>query len=103
MANLTGFGWLCGDHMKKGTLEKEDSETTIKKSHGIQQIKTISSRENIALCQYIYRTWISPLTAKWQSKTWLVLMKSVHTNNDAKGWHNRLKFRDAHTNFYKLV
>jgi hypothetical protein len=30
----------------------------------------------ITLCQYIYRTWISPLTAKWQPKTWSVLSSS---------------------------
>jgi hypothetical protein len=52
----------------------------------------------ITLCQYIYRTWISPLTAKWQPKTWSVFMKAVRTNNDAEGWHNRLnqKIRVAH-------
>ncbi len=42
------------------------------------------------LCQYIFRTWISSLTAKWPPKTWSVFMRVVRTNNDAEGWHNRL-------------
>jgi hypothetical protein len=42
------------------------------------------------LCQYIFRTWISSLTAKWPPKTWSVFIWVVRTNNDAEGWHNSL-------------
>lgn len=65
------------------------------------QLKRSAVGKVTRLCEYIFRVWISPLTATSPPKTWSVFMKVVRT----KGWHNRLnrKIRVAHPNFYKLV
>lgn len=53
---------------------------------------------------YISRTWI--YGSVWPPSTWSVFNKSVRTNNDIEGWHNRLNKRAAGRSslqFYLLV
>ena len=40
------------------------------------------------LCDFVNETWINSET--WSPERWSVYMKSVRSNNDVEGWHQRL-------------
>ncbi|KAK4308837.1 hypothetical protein Pmani_019484 [Petrolisthes manimaculis] len=54
--------------------------------------------------EYISRTWING--SVWPPSTWSIFNKSVRTNNDIEGWHNRLNKRAVGRSslpFYLLI
>ena len=60
-------------------------------------------RKIMALC-FIPAQHIAPISDIWPPAAWSVYYQSVRTNNDIKGWHNRLNSRGrAQMNVYMLV
>lgn len=55
------------------------------------------------LINYVRNTWLKDKT--WVPKRWSVYGRKIRTNNDAEGFHNRLKIRakGGKLNFYKLL
>ena len=56
-----------------------------------------------ALVNYINNTWIN--SAVWSPENWSIFRKSVRTNNDVEGWHQRLNHnaRRATLPLYLLI
>ena len=56
-----------------------------------------------ALVNYINDTWIN--SAVWSPENWSIFRKSVRTNNDVEGWHQRLNHnaRRATLPLYLLI
>ncbi|XP_068229184.1 uncharacterized protein [Palaemon carinicauda] len=65
--------------------------------------KAAGVNELISLLNYVKKTWIN--SAIWPPHTWCVFGRSIRTNNDVEGWHNRinLKARKGNLNFYLLL
>ena len=65
--------------------------------------KAAGVKELISLLNYVKDTWIN--SAIWPPHTWCVFGRSIRTNNDVEGWHNRinLKARKGNLNFYLLL
>lgn len=65
--------------------------------------KAGGSHQLISLLNYVKDTWIN--STIWPPHTWCVFGRSIRTNNDVEGWHNRinLKARKGKLNFYLLV
>lgn len=65
--------------------------------------KTAQVKELIILLNYVKDTWVN--SAIWPPHTWCILGRSSRTNNDVKGWHNRinLKARKGNLNLYLLL
>lgn len=56
----------------------------------------------IEMTEYLSSTWIK--STAWQPSHWSVFARSVRTNNDVEGWHQRLDSKGkAKMNFYMLV
>lgn len=65
--------------------------------------KANDSHALITLLDYIKNTWIH--SDIWPPRAWCVFGRSIRTNNDLEGWHNRLnrKARKGQLNFYLLI
>lgn len=65
--------------------------------------KTGGSQQLMNLLNYMKNTWIN--SSIWPSHTWCVFGRSIRTNNDVEGWHNRItvKARKGKLNFFFLI
>ncbi|XP_019637278.1 PREDICTED: uncharacterized protein LOC109479730 [Branchiostoma belcheri] len=67
------------------------------------QSKVRESRVLTELAGYVERTWLH--SSAWPPRCWSVYGRSIRTNNDVEGWHNRLnqKARKPSLPLYLLI